>query len=128
MLRWAILHLPITTGIAATGAAMVSLVEHATEIQAPTATSWLFAGSVALMLTAIIPTTRTLSAHHRETHLYRPLSVALAIAAAAALLTGWARPAPLALVTAMALILGSIWTVGLYQWLTHLSTDQTEPA
>lgn len=41
--QWIFGHLPVTMSIAATGAAMVSVVEHATDDRVPEATGWLLA-------------------------------------------------------------------------------------
>ncbi|MET0148447.1 MAG: low temperature requirement protein A, partial [Acidimicrobiales bacterium] len=50
---WLYAHLPLTMAIAASGAAMVSLVEHAADSRTPAATAWLLTGSVAVMLTSV---------------------------------------------------------------------------
>ncbi len=50
---WVSTQLPLTLSIATAGAAMVSLIEHATDDRAPVATTWLLAGSVALGLVSL---------------------------------------------------------------------------
>ena len=45
---WLVGHLPITLSIAAAGAAMVSLIEHAHDPKTPEGTAWLLSGAVAL--------------------------------------------------------------------------------
>lgn len=52
-LIWVSTQLPLTLSIATAGAAMVSLIEHATDDRAPVATTWLLAGSVALGLVSL---------------------------------------------------------------------------
>ena len=43
---WLTAHFPLTLSIAVAGAAMVSVIEHATDDRTPDATAWLLAGSV----------------------------------------------------------------------------------
>ncbi len=50
---WLYSHLPLTMAISASGAAMVSLVEHAGDSRTPATTAWLLSGSVAVMLGAV---------------------------------------------------------------------------
>ena len=47
---WLYAHLPLAMAIAASGAAMVSIVEHADDSRTPGPTAWLLTGSVAVML------------------------------------------------------------------------------
>ncbi len=50
---WIVGHFPITLAIGASGAAMVSLIEHAHDAAAPPATAWLLSGAVALGLAGL---------------------------------------------------------------------------
>ena len=50
---WLYAHLPLTMAISASGAAMVSLLEHADDTRTPGPAAWLLAGSVAVTLGAI---------------------------------------------------------------------------
>jgi len=77
MANWLLSHLPITMSIAAAGAAMVSLIEHAHDARTPPGTSWLLAGAVALSLLALAVTERTLVDAQRLVVVYQPLSVAM---------------------------------------------------
>ena len=115
--RWMIGHLPVTMAIAAAGAAMVSLVEHADDARAPVATAWLLSGSVALLLVALISLMRSLQDHDRLPSLYRPVTGALAAGAGVALLIGWWRPAPWLLVFALFAIHSVIWSLAFDRWL-----------
>ena len=115
--QWMYSHLPITMGIAAAGAAMVSLVEHAGDARAPAATAWLLAGSVAVVLFSLIITMRSLQDFTRLPTIYGPLSRALAAAALAALITGWARPVPWLLVLVVAIIHSALWGFAVDRWL-----------
>ncbi|MGH3366590.1 MAG: hypothetical protein ACRDOY_05255, partial [Nocardioidaceae bacterium] len=102
-------HLPFTMSIAAAGAAMVSLIEHAHDARTPPETAWLLAGAVGLGLLALAVTERTLVDAQRLVVVYQPLSMAMAAGAAAALLLGWARPAPWLLALLLVAILAVLW-------------------
>jgi low temperature requirement protein LtrA len=105
---WMLTHLPITLSIAASGAAIVGLVEHAHE-GISIWNSLLLAGSVALGLVAMLFTTRQLEDAVRLATVYGPIQGALAAGAFAALLVGWVALFPLALATLLVLILSAIW-------------------
>jgi low temperature requirement protein LtrA len=92
--NWVLSHLPVTLSIAAAGAAIVSLIGHAHDARAPEATAWLLASAVALGLLALIVIEQSLVDAERLAFVYRPLRIALAIGAVAALVVGWLRPAP----------------------------------
>jgi len=109
MANWLLSHLPITLSTAAAGAAMVSLIEHAHDARTPASTAWLLAGAVALGLLALAVTERTLVDAQRLVVVYRPLSLAMGAGAAAALVVGWARPAPWLLALLLVAILSVLW-------------------
>jgi low temperature requirement protein LtrA len=109
LVSWMLSHLPITLSIAAAGAAIVSLIGHAGDDRTPAATAWLLAGAVALGLVSLIFTEQALVDAERLDAVYRPLRVALAVAAAAALATGWARPAPWLFGLVLVAILSVLW-------------------
>lgn len=114
---WIYGHLPVTLSIAAAGAAMVSLVEHAEDQRAPIPTAWLLAVSVSIGLLGLVLKIRTLQDYHRLVRLYRPASVAMSIAAGAALLAGLWRPAPWLLALTLVVILASTWLFAVDRWL-----------
>ena len=107
---WLYSHLPVALAVAAAGAGMVSLVEHAGDARTPAASAWLLAGSVSALLIAVIASTAALVDYRRLAALYRPLSLALLLGAVAALAIGWARPAPWLLATLLNVVLISIWS------------------
>src|SRR4051794_21048663 len=116
VLGWVLAHLPITVAIASAGAAMVSLIEHAHDGATPQATGLLLAGAVALLLVALIVASRLLADAERLPAVYKPMSVAFAVAAVIALGIGWLQPAPLILVVAIGAIFTVLWliVVGLF--------------
>ncbi len=121
---WLYSQLPIALAVAAAGAGMVSLIEHAADARTPEPSSWLLAGSVAAVLIALVPTIVTLVDYRRLAALYRPLAVALLVGAAAALAVGWARPAPWLLATLLALVLVATWS---YAFARTLRTTRAAP-
>ena len=106
---WLFGHLPATLAIAAAGAAMVSLIEHAGEAQTPVATSWLLAGSVAAALLSIILVARSLVKAREVPGVYRPLPLVLGAGALLVLLAGWGAPAPWMLALSIVAVLSAGW-------------------
>lgn len=117
MANWLLGHLPITMSIAAAGAAMVSLIEHAHDARTAAGTAWLLAGAVALGLLALAVTERTLVDAQRLGVVYRPLSLAMGAGAGAALVVGWARPAPWLLALLLVAILSVLWFFAISRFL-----------
>jgi low temperature requirement protein LtrA len=111
LVLWLYSHLPVALAVAAAGAGMVSLIEHAADARTPEPSSWLLAGSVSALLIALVTTIVALAEYRTLAALYRPLVVALLLGAAAALVVGWARPAPWLLAALLNLILIAIWSV-----------------
>jgi low temperature requirement protein LtrA len=107
--QWVLGHLPLTAAIAAMGAAMVSLVEHAHEGRTPAATAWVLCAGAAVVLAATTLLAASLKAWDRDRGLYRPLSRTCAAAAVACLVLGAARPAPLVLGLVLVLLLAIPW-------------------
>jgi high-affinity K+ transport system ATPase subunit B len=110
-------HLPVTFAIAAAGAAMVGLIEHAHDAQTPSAVAWLLAGSVALALLSLIVTVHALADYERLRSVYGPVSVALAVGAAVAIVVGWLRPPPWLLAALLVAVLSAIWLIAVDRWL-----------
>jgi low temperature requirement protein LtrA len=106
---WVMSHLPITLAITATGAGMVSLIGHAHDPRTPAGTSWLLAGAVATGLLALVLTEQALVDAERLSQVFHPLRLALCGGAAAALLVGWARPAPWLLALLLVAVLSGVW-------------------
>jgi len=107
--QWILGHLPLTAAIAAVGAAMVSLVDHAHDGRTPPATAWVLCTGAALVLCATMLVAASLDAWHRDRGLYQPLARICAAMAAACLGVAAARPAALLLGLALVLLLGIPW-------------------
>ncbi len=114
---WMTGHLPVALGIAAAGAGMVSLIEHAHDARTPVDTAWLLAGAVTLALAGMIAISRSLVDYVDHADLYRPVSRVMGIAAIAALFVGWLRPAPWLLALLLVAILSAIWIFAVDRWL-----------
>ena len=106
---WLYAHLPLTMAIAASGAAMVSLVEHAADSRTPAATAWLLTGSVAVMLTSVALAATALPADEFPPGMTRQLAPTFGLAAAVILVIGAAQPAPIVLVIGIAFVQLLTW-------------------
>jgi low temperature requirement protein LtrA len=83
--QWILGHLPLTAAVAAMGAAMVSLVDHAHDGRTPAATAWVLSAGAAVMLGTTMLVAATLPAWEDKRGLYRPLARTSAVAAVACL-------------------------------------------
>ena len=110
-LQWILGHLPLTAAIAAMGAAMVSLIDHAHDGRTPAATAWVLCAGAAVVLCATMLVAASLRAWHRDRGLYRPLARTCAAVAVACLGVGAARPAPLSLGLALVVLLSIPWAL-----------------
>jgi len=108
-LQWMYGHLPLTAAVAAMGAAMVSLVDHAHDGRTPAATAWVLGAGAAAVLGATMLVAASLQAWDRDRGIYRPLSRTCAVVAVACLGIGAARPAPLLLGLALVVLLSIPW-------------------
>jgi low temperature requirement protein LtrA len=108
-LQWLLGHLPLTGAIAAMGAAMVSLTDHAHDGRTPAGTAWVLCAGAAVVLCATMLVSASLQAWHRDRRMYQPLARACAAVALACLGVGAARPAPLLLGLALVLLLAIPW-------------------
>ncbi len=115
--NWLLSHFPITLSIAAAGAGMTSLIVHAHDAVTPESTAWLLSGSVALGLLALIVIERSLADAERLAGVYRPLGMALAAGAVAALAVGWLRPTPWLFALLLGAILSILWVFAAYRFL-----------
>ncbi len=106
---WLFAHFPLQMAIAAGGAAMVSLVEHAGDGRTPAATSWLLVGSVTVALAGIALAARSLPEGEFPAGVLRAQAPTFAVAAVAILAVGAARPSPIILVSAVSALLALTW-------------------
>jgi low temperature requirement protein LtrA len=108
-LQWLLGHLPLTAVIAAMGAAMVSLVDHAHDGRTPADTAWVLGAGAAIVLGATMLISASQQAGDRDRGLYQPLVRTCAAVAVACLAVGAVRPAPVILGLALVLLLSIPW-------------------
>ncbi|MFG1665237.1 low temperature requirement protein A [Streptomyces sp. Y7] len=125
---WIFVHLPLSMAVAAAGAGMVGLVEHATEHRTPTAVSWLMGGSVAVMLITTVVLLATLTDYDRIPAVYKSVQTVLVTAAVGALVAGWSRPAPWLLALILLLLLSATWLFAFIRWMSQGSLINERPA
>jgi low temperature requirement protein LtrA len=114
---WMVSHFPATLGVAAAGAAMVGLVEHAHEAHTPPETALILAGAVALVLASLVVTVGTLVDRDRLAPVYQRVVPAMLLGAAGALLLGWIAPPPWLLAVGLAAILSVIWVLAVLRFI-----------
>ncbi len=102
---WLYGHFPLALSVAAAGAGMVSLIEHADDARAPAGAAWLVSGAVAAAAASLAVVTTTTAAHPgRRLVPYMLLGAGIVSLALAAL-----RPAPWVLVLGLDLTLLGVW-------------------
>jgi low temperature requirement protein LtrA len=109
IVRWMVGHLPLTAAVAAMGAAMVSLVDHAHDGRTPGAAAWVLCAGAAVVLCATLLLCATLPAWDDDRRLYRPLARTCTAVAVVCLGVGALRPAPLVLAVALVVLLSIPW-------------------
>jgi low temperature requirement protein LtrA len=126
-LRWVLGHLPLTAAIAAMGAAMVSLTEHAHDGRTPAATAWILGAGAAVVLCATMLVAGSLQAWDRDRGLYWLLTRVCAVVAVGCLGVAAARPAPLVLGLALVLLLSIPWTIAVVRRLGGEDSPPVQP-
>jgi low temperature requirement protein LtrA len=121
-MQWMLSHLPLTAAIAAMGAAMVSLVDHAHDVRTPVATAWVLCAGAAVVLCTTMLVSGSLQARERDPAFYRLLTRTCAPVALACLGLGAARPTPLLLGVVLVLLLGVPWGFAVAHRLANAST------
>jgi Ca2+/Na+ antiporter len=91
--------------VAAIGAGMVSLIEHATDVRTPTATSWLVGGSMALLCVSLAVVVSLMP--ERPGARFVPHS--LVAAALVALVAAALHPRPWVLAATLLVLLALVW-------------------
>jgi low temperature requirement protein LtrA len=125
--QWMFGHLPLTAAIAAMGAAMVGLVDHAHDGRTPASTAWTLCGGAAVVLCTAMLLASSLQVWRSEPELYRPLARACIAVAAACLVLAAARPAPLILGLILVLLLSIPWGLAVARRLAKI-LDETQEA
>jgi len=126
--QWMLAHLPLTAAVAAMGAAMVSLVEHAHAARTPAATSWVLCGGAALVLLTTMLVAAGLKTWRTTRDLYRPLLLTCTASAAACLALAATHPAPLVLTLALTALFAIPWCLAVTHRLRHHQPPPEQPA
>ena len=126
--RWLVGHLPVTMTIAATDGVMVSMVEHASRGHTPAPTAMVLSLSVAVGVLALVLVATSLADWRDLAPVFRPVSVALGVAAVVALLLGWLAPPPWLQILLLTLVLGAVWLYGSLTWFSFTHHDGASPA
>lgn len=116
-------HFPVTLAIAAAGAAMVSMVEHASDAHVPAGTAWLMSGAVAFGLIWLVLVMRTLQDYQRVPELFNPTAGTLLAAASLVVFIGWWQPAPWLMLLTLWTVLSATWFTAAYRWM-HLDDPE----
>ncbi|MCZ0997703.1 low temperature requirement protein A [Streptomyces mirabilis] len=123
--QWMLVHMPLTAAVAAMGAAMVGLVEHAHDSRTPPPRPGSSAGRGRRALRddgARGP----LRVWHLDRGLYRPLARTCVVVAVMCGGVGAARPAPLVLGLALVILLGVPWGLAVAYRLSHEGESAAE--
>ncbi len=112
-LAWMFGHLPISAAIAAMGAAMGPLVEHAGAARTGVAVSWALSGGAIVMLTFTAVQLTCLPTWRSERTRYGPLALACLLATIPAAIVGWLHPRPLVLALVLVLSFSGPWLFAL---------------
>ncbi|MEP7035289.1 MAG: low temperature requirement protein A [Actinomycetota bacterium] len=126
--RWLVGHLPVTMTIAATGAVMVSMVENASGDHAPASEAMVLSFSVAVGVLALVLVATSLADWKDLAPVYRPVSVALGMAAVAAILLGLLAPPPWLQILLLTLVLSAVWLYGILTWFSFTNADPAPAA
>ena len=95
--------------ISASGAAIVSLLEHAGDSRTPTATAWLLVGSVVIVLGSVTLACSALPPDEFPPGMVRYIAPCFGAAAVLVVAIGFVRPAPLVMVSAISAVLLLVW-------------------
>ena len=106
---WLYAHLPLAMAIAASGAAMVSIIDHAHDSRTPGPTAWLLTGSVAVTFGAVSIACTALPVDEFPFGMQRWIGPSLGIAAAVTIAIGALRPAPIVLLSSVSAVLLLTW-------------------
>ncbi|MET0910757.1 MAG: low temperature requirement protein A, partial [Ilumatobacteraceae bacterium] len=106
---WLYAHLPLAMAIAASGAAMVSIIDHAHDSRTPAPTAWLLAGAVAVTLGSVSIACTALPVDEFPPGMPRWVGPTLGTAMVAVIAIGALRPAPIVLLACISAVLLVAW-------------------
>jgi low temperature requirement protein LtrA len=121
--RWLYLHLPMTMGIAATGAAVLNVVEHAGE-PLTGEVRWLLVGAIALALVCIAILMRTIQIPAEYYRVYRTGGIVTLISGLVILLLGFSGMSAIPLLIVLSLLMLTPIFYGLKVWIQMLGGEE----
>jgi low temperature requirement protein LtrA len=123
--QWFYLHLPMTAGIAATGAAVFNVVEHSGE-PLDVAVHWLLVGSVSLFLFCVALLMQSIQLPKEHYRLYRRGGVVTVGSALLILLLGFLNIPIIPLLIILVLLMLVPVTYGIVVWIQVLGAEEIQ--
>lgn len=123
---WMYLHLPMTMGIAAVGAAILNVVEQAGE-PLPAEVRWLLVGATAVVLVSIALLTRTIQVSDENRPVHRAARRALFLSSAIIVLLGFSGLGTNPLLLLLNLLLLAPVFYAFKTWLQLLGAEASAP-
>ena len=120
---WIYLHLPMTMGIAAAGAAVFNVVEHAGE-PLPPEVRWLLVGAIALALISIALLMRSIQIPEELYQFYRQGGIVTFISGVIILLLGFSDLSTIPLLVVLILLLLAPVIYGVGVWIKLLGAEE----
>jgi low temperature requirement protein LtrA len=122
---WMYLHLPMTIGIVATGAAVLNVVEHAGE-PLTTAVRWLLVGAIAVALISVALLMRSIQISEEYGQIYRRGGVVTLASGFVILLLGFSGLNTISLLVVLILLLLTPVLYGVMVWIKLLGAGEIE--
>ena len=122
-LGWIYLHLPVTIGIAMTGAAVLNVVEHAGE-PLPSEVRWLLVGAITVTLVSIALLMRTIQIPQEHHQIYRRGGIVTLVSGFIILLVGFSNLSTIPLLAVLILLLLTPVLYGIVVWIKLLGARE----
>ena len=120
------LHLPMTMGIAAVGAAIVNVVEQAGELWPPEV-RWLLVAAIAIVLVSIALLMRTIQVTEENRPIHRSAGRVLFLSSFVILLLGFTNVSTVPLLMVLILLMLAPVFYGFKIWLDMLAPEASTP-
>jgi len=121
---WMYAHLPVTIGVAATGAAVINVIEHADQ-PLPIEVRWLLVVSIAIVLLGIALLIQTLENQEHFQKSYHKGQIAMIVASLLIVALGFSYLQTIPLLLAIVVLMLSPIFFGLMYWIRELETSET---
>ena len=124
-MMWMYIHLPMTIGIATTGAAVLNVVEHAGE-QLPTEVRWLLVGAIAIALVSIAILIQLLERDESAEQTRRIGQVAMLISSVLIVVLGFTNLQTIPLLILIVLLMLTPIFFGFISWVKGIESSPAE--